>query len=145
MKIKEIETILENSKLESGEKIIINKRFDDFSFFTVENKIGFILDGKITKKEIELYGVGDDMFFEATKENINSLLKIINHSLNNAYVVNFYDESKSKISTLTFVDEYLIEFNQVIEECKNSLREFNTIKFAEYKSAKYNFSYEFSF
>ena len=116
MKLREIEEILLDYEFKDKKsKFRIFESFAEFSIFEIENNANIEISGKLSPESLELYGCGDDLFFDATEDGLKEMISKAEHQLANCFRFEFFDE-KGK---MLFITQMVIEEDMTEERIKS--------------------------
>lgn len=122
MNIGDIEKYLINYKFIDGvSKFKIINRFDGFSIFTIENRLGGDFSGKISNDCIEFYGCGDDAFYEPTLDGVKEMVSVAESQICNFYRFEFFNNQESIIFISQLLSLGILsekDINEVITQVK---------------------------
>ena len=116
MKLREIEEILLDYKFKDKKsKFKIFESFAEFSIFEIENKAKIEISGKLSPECLELYGCGDDLFFDATEEGLKEMISKAEYQLKNCFRFEFFDDKNEML----FITQMVIEEDMTEERLKS--------------------------
>lgn len=120
MKLREIEEILLNYEFkDKTSRFRIFESFAEFSIFEVENKAKIEISGKLSPECVEIYGCGDDLFFDATKEGLNQLIARAEYEVENCFRFDFFDKNDEILFITQMIIEEDLTEERIKEMCKN--------------------------
>lgn len=137
MKLREIEEILLDYEFKDKKsKFRIFESFAEFSIFEIENNANIEISGKLSPESLELYGCGDDLFFDATEDGLKEMISKAEHQLANCFRFEFFDEK----GEMLFITQMVIEEDMTEERlktmCESIKNEDENIVRAKITSAK---------
>ena len=116
MKLREIEEILLDYEFKDKKsKFRIFESFAEFSIFEIENNANIEISGKLSPESLELYGCGDDLFFDATEDGLKEMISKAEHQLANCFRFEFFDEK----GDMLFITQMVIEEDMTEERIKS--------------------------
>ena len=116
MRLREIEEILLDYEFKDKKsKFKIFESFAEFSIFDIENNANIEISGKLSPEGIELYGCGDDLFFDATEDGLKEMISKAEYQLKNCYRFEFFDAS----GEMLFITQMVIEEDMTEERLKS--------------------------
>lgn len=116
MKLREIEEILLDYEFKDKKsKFKIFESFAEFSIFEIENNANIEISGKLSPEGIELYGCGDDLFFDATEDGLKEMISKAEYQLKNCFRFEFFDASGETL----FITQMVIEEDMTEERLKS--------------------------
>lgn len=116
MKLREIEEILLDYEFKDGvSRFKIFESFAEFSIFEIENNANIEISGKLSPESLELYGCGDDLFFDATEDGLKEMISKAEHQLANCFRFEFFDEK----GEMLFITQMVIEEDMTEERLKS--------------------------
>ena len=120
MNQRELEEILLDYEFKDGvSRFRIFESFAECSIFEIENNANIEISGKISPECVELYGCGDDLFFEATEEGLKEMISKAEFQLSNCFKFEFFDKTgEMRFFTQMVVEEELSN-ERLIEMCKS--------------------------
>ena len=116
MRLREIEEILLDYEFKDGvSKFRIFESFAEFSIFEIGNKANIEISGKLSPECLELYGCGDDLFFDATEEGLKEMISKAEYQLKNCFRFEFFDDKNEML----FITQMVIEEDMTEERLKS--------------------------
>ena len=140
MRLREIEEILLDYKFKDGiSKFRIFESFAEFSIFEIENNANIEISGKLSPEGIELYGCGEDLFFDATEDGLKEMISKAEYQLKNCYRFEFFDENgETPFYTQMVIEEDMTEerLKAMCESIKNEDKNIVKAKITSTKLSK---------
>ena len=116
MRLREIEEVLLDYEFKDGvSKFRIFESFAEFSIFEIENKANIEISGKLSPEGLELYGCGDDLFFDANEEGLKEMISKAEYQLKNCFRFEFFDDKNEML----FITQMVIEEDMTEERLKS--------------------------
>ena len=116
MKLREIEEILLDYEFKDKKsKFRIFESFAEFSIFEIENNANIEISGKLSPECVELYGCGDDLFFDATEEGVKEMIAQAEYQIENCFRFEFFNESGETL----FITQMVIKEDMTEERLKD--------------------------
>ncbi len=116
MKLREIEEILLDYEFKDKKsKFKIFESFVEFSIFEIENNANIEISGKLSPECLELYGCGDDLFFDSTEDGLKEMISKAEYQFENCFRFEFFDEN----GEMPFYTQMVIEEDMTEERLKS--------------------------
>lgn len=120
MNQRELEEILLDYEFKDGvSRFRIFESFAECSIFEIENNANIEISGKISPECVELYGCGDDLFFDATEDGLKEMISKAEHQLANCFRFEFFDEKGEMLFITQMVIEEDMTEERLKEMCQN--------------------------
>ena len=137
MKLREIEEVLLDYEFKDGvSRFRIFESFAEFSIFEIENKANIEISGKLSAECFELYGCGDDLFFDATEEGLKEMIAKAEYQIENCFRFEFFNKSGETLFITQMVVEEELSNDRLKSMCESIKSEDGEVVSAKITSTK---------